>query len=166
MYNLNYAGKSRQNPSGSSSSSNIPHTDVLAQVMQMCKESSDSGKFVRSVKAAPEPMWILASDQQLTDIERFCTGDSTSVLSIDPTFNLGPFYVTPTTYHNLLVTTKNGNHPILLGPILIHQTKTFHYLASTLVRLNPQLPNVKSFGTDGEPELIKAFSICFPNLST
>ena len=166
VYNLNYAGKSRQTPSGSSSSSNIPHTDVLAQVMQMCKESSDSRKFVRSVEAAPELMCILTSDQQLTDIERFCTGDSTSVLSIDPTFSLGPFYVTPTTYHNLLVTTKNGNHPILLGPILIHQTKTFrpfHYLASTLVRLNPQLTNLKSFGTDGEPELIKAFSICFPN---
>ena len=111
-------------------------------------------------------MCVLASDQQLTDIEGFCTGDSTSVLSIDPTFNLGPFYVTPTTYHNLLVTTKSSNHPILLGPVLIHQTKIFcpfHYLASTLVRLNPRLTNLKSFGTDGEPELIKAFSICFPN---
>ena len=31
------------------------------------------------------------------------------------------------------------------------------------MRLNPQLVNIKSFGTDGEPELIKAFSICFPN---
>ena len=111
-------------------------------------------------------MCILVSSQQLADIECFCTSSSNSVLSIDPTFNIGPFYVTPTTYHNLLVTTKNGNHPILLGPILIHRTKTFrpfHYLASTLVRLNPRLINLKSFGTDGEPELIKAFSICFPN---
>ena len=123
IYNLNYAKKYQH--LSSSASSSIPHTDVLAQVMRMCKESSGLSAFVRSVEAAPEPMCILASDQQLADIERFCTGDLTSVLSIDPTFNLGSFYVTPTTYHNLLVTNKNGSHPILLGPTLIHQTKTF-----------------------------------------
>ena len=111
--------------SSSSSCGNIQRTDVLAQVMQMCKESMDSGMFVRSVEAAPEPMCILASNQQLTVIDRFCTSSSNSVLSVDPTFNLGLFYVTPTTYHNLLVTTKNGNHPILLGPILIERFAHF-----------------------------------------
>ena len=47
----------------------------------------------------------------------------------------------------------------------MHQTKTFqpfHYFASTLIHLNPKLINIRSFGTDGEPELIKAFKICFP----
>ena len=105
-------------------------------------------------------------NQQLTDLERFCTASPSSVLSVDPTFNLGPFYVTPTTYHNLLVKTSKGNHPITLGPILIHQTKTFqpfHYFASTLIRLNPRLINLKAFGTDGEPELTKAFNVCFPH---
>ena len=110
-------------------------------------------------------MCILATDQQLVGMERFCTGNPSSVLSIDPTFNLGPFYVTPTTYQNLFVETSYGNNPILLGPILIHQTKTFrpfHYLASTLVRLNCQVQNLRAFGSDGEPELIKAFNIAFP----
>ena len=132
----------------------------------MCKESSGcETAFVRSVECAPEPMCILATDQQLADMERFCTADVSSVLSVDPTFNLGAFYVTPTTYHNLLVETKGGNNPILLGPVLIHQTKTFrpfHYFASTMIRLNPQLVNLKAFGTDGESELIKAFQMCFP----
>ena len=135
--------------------------------MQMCKDTSlSTDAFVRSVEAAPEPMCVVATDQQLCDLERFCLGTPTSVLSVDPTFNLGPFYVTPITYHNLLLKTKNGNHPIMLGPVLIHQTKQFrpfHYFASTLIRLNPKLVNVKAFGTDGEPELIKAFSVCFPN---
>jgi len=63
--------------------------------MHMCKESVDSEIFAPSVEAAPEPMCILASDQQLKDLECFCTGDQTSVLYIDPTFNLGPFYITP-----------------------------------------------------------------------
>jgi len=94
--------------------------------MQMCKDSLGSGEvFVRAVEGAPEPMCVLATNQQLVDIERFYTGDPSSVLSVDPTFNLGAFYVTPTTYHNLLVETTRGNNPILLGPILIHQTKTF-----------------------------------------
>jgi len=71
-----------------------------------------------------------------------------------------------TTYQNVLVRNKSGNHPILLGPVLVHQTKTlcpFHYLASTLVRLNPNLVNLRAYGIDGEPELITVFRICFPN---
>ena len=143
-----------------------PSTDILAHVMQICKDSAESDSvFVRSVEAAPEPMCVLATNQQLKDMERFCTGHPSSVLSIDPTFNLGPFNVTPTTYHHLLVETSRGSNPILLGPILIHQTKTFrpfHYFASTLIRLNPVLANLKAYGTDGEPELIKAFDTCFP----
>ena len=143
-----------------------PRQDTLAQVMQMCKDTSGTDAFMRSVEAAPEPMCVLATNQQLADLERFCTSSPSSVLSVDPTFNLGPFYVTPTTYHNLLVKTSGGNHPVTLGPTLIHQTKTFqpfHYFASTLIRLNPNLVNLKAYGTDGEPELIKAFSVCFPH---
>ena len=133
----------------------------------MCKETSGcETAFVRSVECAPEPMCVLATDQQLIDKERFCTADISSVLSVDPTFNLGVFYITPTTYHNLLVETKSGNNPILLGPVLIHQMKTFrpfHYFASTMIRLSPQLVHLKAFGTDGESELIRAFQMCFPN---
>ena len=62
-------------------------------------------EFFRSVEAAPEPMCILASRQQLVDMEHFCTGDSSCVLSVDPTFNLEPFSITPITYQNLLVET-------------------------------------------------------------
>lgn len=74
--------------------------------------------------------------------------------------------MTPTTYQNLLVETDKGNHPIVLGPVLVHQTKTFqpfHYFASTFIRLNPQLTKLKAYGTDGEPELIKTFQVCFPH---
>ena len=111
-------------------------------------------------------MCILSTEQQLVDIERYCTGNP-SCVSVDPTFNLGSFYVTPITYHNLLVETSNGHNPILIGPILIHQTKSFrpfHYFASTLIRLNPRLIDLRAYGTDGEPELIKAFDICFPKV--
>ena len=159
VYNLNYNRPQTTLPKS------IPRTDVLAQVMLMCKETSGSQAYVRSVEAAPEPMCILATDQQLADLVRFSTSDPFCVLNVDPTFNLGPFYVTPITYQNLLVETNKGNHAIVLGPVLIHKMKTFrpfHYFASTLIRLNPQVAKLKAFGTDGEPELIKAFSVAFP----
>ena len=117
------------------------------------------------MECAPEEMCILATDQQLVDMKRFCTRDVSSVLSVDPTFNLGAFYVTPTTYHNPLVETKGCNNPTLLGPILIHQTKSFrpfHHFTSTMIHLIPQLVNLKAFGTDGKSELKKAFQMCGP----
>ena len=164
IYNFKSANKVKLE--SQSMTSGVPRSDTLAHVMSQCKEtSSGSDAFIRSVEAAPEPMCVLATNQQLSDLQRFCTDSPSSVLSVDPTFNLGPFYVTPTTYHNLLVKTDEGNHPIVLGPILIHQTKTFqpfHYFASTLIRLNPELIKLKAFGTDGESELIKAFQLCFP----
>ncbi len=120
--------------------------DTLAEMMRICKEEVNSEEvYVWVVEAAPEPMCVLASEQQLADLDRFCTCEKFSVMSVDPTFNLGPFYITPITYQNLLVSSnssKNSKHPILLGPVLIHHTKTFHafyYFASTLIRLNPKL---------------------------
>ena len=73
-------------------------------------------------------------------------------------FNLGTFYITPISYKNLLMETDASQSPVMLGPVLVHQTKQlrpFHYSASTLTRL---CPNIKAFG---EPELIKAFKIVF-----
>ena len=81
------------------------NADTLAAIMHQCKETStDPHVYIRAVQAAPEPVCVLATDQQV--------------------FNLGPFNVTPMTYENLLVTNKDGKHPLLLGPVLIHQTKT------------------------------------------
>ena len=58
--NLKYSAKSHSQGSA----------DVLAHVMQMCKDSSDSDTvYVQSVEGAPEPMCVLATKQQLVDIE-------------------------------------------------------------------------------------------------
>ena len=70
----------RKSSQGNVSYGGVQRSDVLARVMHMRKESVGSEVFVRSIEAAPEPMCILASDQQLEDLKRFCTGDSSSVL--------------------------------------------------------------------------------------
>lgn len=51
--------------------------------------------FVRRVVAAPEPMAVLCTNQQLNDMVRFLTDPSQfSVMGVDPTFNFGDFNVT------------------------------------------------------------------------
>lgn len=121
--------------------------------------------FIRDVKASPEPQCVLFLDSQLADMERFLLCDEG--FGIDPTYNLGQFYVTPTTYPHLMlqdITTRK--HPSLLGPVLVHQRMdfpSFNYFSSTLIGVNKNLRNVKAFGTDGQEALIDAFSHSFPN---
>ena len=142
--------------------------DPLFSVMLMCKES-EGGKpqdaFVRMVTGAPEPMTVLAFNWSLNDIERFCTKQhQCTTLTVDPTFNLGDFFVTVTTYRHLLLKNMNGNHPVMMGPIFVHQQRkfeTYHFFASSLVGLKPSLQNLIAFGTDGEKALSSAFSAVF-----
>ena len=135
--------------------------------MMMCKENEGvqtDGHFVRLVTGAPEPMTVLAFDWTLHDIRRFCTGEQHTVLCVDPTFNLGDFSVTVTTYQHLMIVNSSGRHPVLTGPMFIHQQKKFssyHFFASTLVGLEPELCHLCVFGTDGEKALSNAFSAVF-----
>ena len=119
-------------------------------------------KFVRIVTASPEPMCVLATDQQLADLKRFSTNsNSFCVVSIDPTFSLGDFSVTCLTYRHLMVINqRTGESPIILGPVFVHQRKTFetyHFFASSLISLIPSLDKLLAFGTDGEDSLRMAF---------
>ena len=79
------------------------------------------------------------------------------MMSVDTTFNLGEFYVTPITYHHaFLEVICTGKPPIMIGSILIHQRvqfATFNYFLSTLVVSNKNLWNLMTFGTDGDQNL-------------
>ena len=152
--------------SGHGSKSNVQ----LAEAMEMCKAGHGcKGKsFVRCVQAAPEPMCILASDRQICEMVRNFTDPTHFVpISVDPTFKLGDFYVTPIVFPlRNMITKSNGKSPTYLGPMLIHQTQKFsayHYFASQLVSLQPELAKVKAIGTDGEQALYDAFSTVFPS---
>ena len=142
--------------------------DALLSVMAMCKQSMDKDEepFVRIVTSAPEPMCVMCTDYQLNDIQRFCTDPACFVpLSVDPTFNLGDFSVTVTSFRNLLLKNQTtGKHPVMIGPMLVHRRKLFssyHFFASSLVSLKPSLCDLKAFGTDGEECLYNAFGTQF-----
>ena len=141
--------------------SNKSSKDPLFMVMEQSKMCSDS--FVRIVTASPEPMCILATEQQLIDLERFTTNsNSFSIASVDPTFSLGDFSVTCVSYrHQLTYDCRTNESPIMLGPVLVHQRKlfeTYHFFASSLIGLLPSLDRLLAFGTDGETALALAFS--------
>lgn len=88
-------------------------------------------------------------------------------MSIDPTFDFGKFAVTPiTTHHFMLKSRKTGNHPIMLGPVMIHHRKNYkmyYTLASRVAAANPKLKDIKGIVTDGEEPLQNSFSHVFSN---
>ena len=145
-------------------------TDPLLSVMMMCKDTMKG--FVRTVTGAPDYMVFIAADRSLDNLVRFCTNSSQpSILTFDPTFSLGAFDVTVSTYKHPLLVFRNPNehtsrYPSLLGPILIHQRKQFanyHYFTSTLVGFRPEMHQLHVFGTDGEKALVQACNSQFPN---
>ena len=98
--------------------------DPFFDLIKTCKEDNLSGgrAFIRSVNVDSSPSCVLALDSQLHNFKRFCT-DSTAfcVLGIGPTFNLGKFYVTITTYTCLLL--QNRSQAFLL-PFLVPYMST------------------------------------------
>ena len=147
--------------SGQQSSSD-PMADQVFAVMQQAKIEDRAGKFVRDCRPTPEPAFVLSHDWQLDDLVRFCTiPGNFSVLTVDPTFNLGDFDVTPTAYNQLLLkTVRYGTSPVFVGPTMVHYRKTFGtylFFASSLIGLRPELRAIQAFGTDGEKALADAF---------
>ncbi|XP_062568607.1 uncharacterized protein LOC134230774 [Saccostrea cucullata] len=146
--------------------SNTGNFDSLAELLDMAKAQEESkDKFVRELRCAPEFTVFLASNRQLKEMEKYCTNAKNfSILGIDTTFNIGAFYVTVTNYRNPMLTSKNGNEPVMIGPILIHQKKNFDSyfkLSSSILQICPEMKNLKAFGTDGDKNLSDAFEVCF-----
>lgn len=132
--------------------------------LERCKSSRKGEEFVREVCGAPDPRCILVDEWQMLDVVALCCSTerpANMILGIDPTFNLGEFYVAFSVYRHPGLVNKHGRHPLMLGPVLVHTRKTYqnyHYFASTLTRLNPGFRFLKCFGTDGEGPLYNAFA--------
>ena len=144
--------------------------DPLFELIKTCKEDLLPGgrKFIRHVSIDSSPSCVLATDAQLSNIQRFCTVPGEScVLGIDPTFNLGKFCVTVTTYTYLHVENKiSHTSPTFFGPMFVHTEKTYetyYHFFSTLLKLEPRIRHVIAVGTDGEQALVKSLKTLFPD---
>ena len=140
----------------------------LYSIMLECKLAQGKAEvFVQDVKAAPQPMCVLSFNRQLDDMERFLTNNHQfGILTVDTTYNLGDFYVTALTYpHLMLQDVGTKKSPLLLGPVLVHQSlsfSAFNYFASTLIGCRPSLRQILAFGSDGDKALVEAFTHNFP----
>ena len=98
---------------------NSAHPDPLYSIMLECKLSQGtSNEFVQDVKAAPFPMCVMCFEWQMNDMVRFLTNNHQfGVLTVDTTFKLGEFFVTPMTYpHLMMEDIRTKKPPIMLGP--------------------------------------------------
>lgn len=115
----------------------------------------------------PYDTWVLGTEVMCSDISRFTTSEKMShPLSIDPTFNMGPFEVTSIVYKHLFLKSKRtGEGPIFLGPTMLHYRKTlenYRILSSVCAAKIKYLNQARSFMTDGEEALIQAWSADMP----
>ena len=154
---------------GMKSTSSVQKKDELFLLISKGKDEEDSGNaFIRNVQASPFPACVLATNGQLEEIVKHCTNpDNFSVLGIDTTYNIGNFYVTPTTYRHQMLEMRQGKNskcPTMLGPVLLHQRKTstaFSYFADTIANLQPDTKNVLAVGTDRD-DALNGFCSKFP----
>lgn len=104
--------------------------DLIYDLLEQHYHSA--AKFLHSVNFDEGIVPVVGTDEQFYDVSRFCGCgvEEKPVLGVDPTFNLGDFYITPTVYeHKLIVNKKTGKHPTFTGPTLIHVQKLllFHF---------------------------------------
>ena len=155
---------------GQSVPKNFEKIDSLVILLEQCKRQQlhrDEQSFTREVVGALELRCVLSFDWQLQDIVVFCNDPAkNSVLGVDPTFNLGKFNLTVTTYSNLKAVDRvTRAHPTMIGPLLLSQKKTFdpyNHFFTKIVSLNNETREILAFGTDGEEELFRAMRYTFP----
>ena len=93
--------KNKDNPSPTILNKNDPYLALVMECKEQAKDSSTA--YIRKILCAPEPIVIVGTDEQLDGLVSFCTNsEHFGIMSIDPTFDLGPFSVTTTTYEHLL----------------------------------------------------------------
>ena len=72
---------------------------------------------------------ILSSHEKLMKVLLYPNSEEIIIVGIDPTFYLGVFSITESTYHHLQLFLLNlQKHPVLLGPKLIIIIKPYNFI--------------------------------------
>ena len=134
------------------------NTDELNALIRYQREHSE---LLRTVACLAGSYYcFIGDDIQLNDVVQFCcAGDS--VLSIDTTFNLCKNWLTDSCYQNLRLENLNGNHPIFLGPCILHFKRDaflFSRFLKEMSSFNMQIMSLKTIGTDMDRAIFNGFS--------
>ena len=167
IYDIN---RSKKKGNLTSTTNTMNFYDIIAMIREQDSQKNTENRFIRYVCAYPDQeLLVLGYDSQFHDLDRFCTSPvNFSILSVDPTFSLGAFYVTPTSYENLfLVSNRTKKHPTFLGPVLISHNldeSCYSHLTFVITQKSPLLEeNLIAYGTDGEKALYNQFGKKFKN---
>ena len=125
--------------------------DEFYSLLALGKEMGES--CIKGLQWTPSPRVVYVEDWQMAEIvENCCQPDSTCVLSIDTTFNVGQFYVTSTTYQNAkFVNQRTGKLANLPGPTLFHvrqDESQFLFFSNNLLEANYAFEKVRFVGGD------------------
>ena len=150
---------------GNTTSNNF--ADQMQQVIQMTEICDTIQQVIYNKLKGCIPAVIMYTEDQITDIKRFCCSGQT-VLGVDKTFNLGDIFVTACNYKQLSVTSCTANdHPLFPGPLFLHGHSTFESYHPFFSKIAAQLADTDTsklvIGTDDEKDLRKAIKISFPN---
>ena len=149
------------------SKGNTREDPLFRSLNSMEMEDDDERFHQQFIKTAGTATHLLFNRRQVNDIKNFCTDfGKSSVLSVDVTFNLGPFWAIVTTYQNLILRRKGQqNHPVMIGPVALVKDKTeksYSHLFKALVSEEPSLSqSLKGCGSDGEINLEKVLDSTF-----
>jgi len=116
-------------------------------------DRSKNDKALRNLQWTAAPRVEYFIDEQVDDIIReCCRPNSSRILSIDTTFNVGNFYVTTTMYQSEKIISKRTAKPANLpGPAMFHTTKTqrdYLFFAHTILESNYALERIAFVGGD------------------
>ena len=144
-----------------SSSTGQPLTDLDRLIMEQRNPESP----VQTVLVSQDNyVAFIYTYKQLRDIELFCCDpddNNACVLGIDTTFKLCDMWITDTSYRNKrLVSLRYKDHPVYLGPLMLHFTKdeeTFRRFLLEMLGANPGLLNLHTIGTDMESAIFNGF---------
>ena len=133
----------------------------MAKLIEKCKDSEE--KFFHTLQVGLEVILVLTTKAQLVDVVKFCCNpDKYSIFGIDFTYDIGPFFVTTTTYRHLMLhDIDSGTHPNFPGPMMIHTDEgalAFHYFVSTLKGLNRDIENILFIGCERQKAIVKGLS--------
>ena len=146
-------------------STNDPFLYVLLKAKEEQSKCGERNGFIREIPLFPEPVVFLTTDQQLLDVKRFCTNpESFCVLGVDATFQIADYYFTFVTCQNLLLETERGNHPVCIGPGILHKRKlksSYKNLPLLMIKYQPCISGILVYGTDGEENLFESFRDVF-----
>ena len=139
--------------------------DELASFIRYQKSHQD---FLRTVACLQSSYYVFLGDnKQLDDVAKFCC-EMNEVLCIDTTFNLCENWITDTCYRNLRLENSEGNHPIFMGPCIIHFQKdefVFNRFISEMCSYQQKIKDLKTIGTDLEKAIFNGFKTQLKDLN-